>query len=296
MTEVKGTFGHKRGGWIPDIPDNRDLTLLELPDALRIDLSTMDSLDGEIDLVEFFSDAEDQKDSRATVAYACGALVEYFSRRCLGKLTRLSKPFLYDVARRLDGITGDSGVSIRSTLKALRRVGLPPASCVARHESPDLSLDPLLYSFSAEYRGLGYFRVDKVGLSPEKRLRAVRKLLQLEIPVVFGMPLLSCHSRDPRIDYRTTLEVVGGAAGVFVGYDDTYRMSSVGALRFLSSWGSQWGEKGLGWLSYRFIEESLVRDIWMVFDPKWWEHGDLPTVPDNANRSVESAKRVSSAP
>lgn len=214
------------------------------------------------------------------MAYSCGALIEYFNRRCLGKLSPLYKRFLYDAGRRLQGIVGDNGVSIRSTLKTLRRVGLPPASCMFQDATAgaDLSFDPLLYTFCADYYDLAYYRIDSIDLSPGQRLDLVRQLLQIGLPTVFGMPLLSCRSNDPRIDFRIDAEVVGGAAGVFVGYDDTYRMSAAGALRFLSSWGREWGDSGLGWLSYKFIEEGLVRDIWTVFHPKWVEHGDLPII------------------
>lgn len=298
MTEVKDNFGQKLGGWTPDIPDKRDLTPLDLPAVLRNPLSAIETLEDEADLSEFFPAAESQRDRRATVAYACGSLVEYFNRRCLGRLARLSKPFLYDVTRRLEGVRGDNSVSIRATLKAVRRVGLPPASCVSTDGvgGCDLSLDPLLYAFSTEYNDIAYFRIDTPELNPCQRLDVVRKLLQLGIPTIFGMPLLSCHSRDPRVDFRIDGEVVGGAAGVFVGYDNAYRMSSVGALRFLSSWGSEWGENGFGWLSYRFMEEGLVRDIWAVFDPKWSEHGDLPITPRHVSNLEGNERRLSTTP
>lgn len=298
MTEVKENFGQELGGWIPDIPDKRDFTLLDLPDVLRTPLSAIQTVEDEADLSEFFPDAESQQDRRATVAYACGSLVEYFNRRCRGKLVRLSKPFLYDVTRRLEGVRGDNSVSIRATLKAVRRIGMPPASCVVRdgYGKFDLSQDPLLYSFSSEYRDLAYFRIDTLELSPDRRLDIVRKLLLLGIPTVFGIPLLSCHSRDPRIDFRVDHEVVGGAAGVFVGYDNTYRMSSVGALRFLSSWGSEWGENGFGWLSYKYVEEALVRDIWAIFDPSWSKHGDLPIVPYHVSTFANNGQPFSVTP
>ena len=79
MTEVKN-FGQIPGGWMPDTPDHRDLSLGEFPDTLREALCNISTLPCNADLRQFFADVEDQGQSSATSAFACGALVEYFNR------------------------------------------------------------------------------------------------------------------------------------------------------------------------------------------------------------------------
>lgn len=53
-----------------------------------------------------------------------------------------------------------------------------------------------------------------------------------------------------------------GHAVVVVGYDDAKR-----AFKVMNSWGSQWGEKGFGWVSYRHFrraarEAYVAKDAW----------------------------------
>jgi C1A family cysteine protease len=54
-------------------------------------------------------------------------------------------------------------------------------------------------------------------------------------------------------------EFVGGHAVLFVGYDDDRKV-----VKFQNSWGSGWGDRGMGYLPYEFFRRELVADL-MVF-------------------------------
>ena len=274
MSPVKLYDGSKRGGWIPDLPDSRDLLLSDPLCVLRKPVVESRGPDDRSDLRDFFNPVENQGPTFATTAVSCGGLVEYFNRRCRGKLGSVSKPFLYDVSRRMHGIHGDCGISIRQALKSLVRVGVPPRSYINEASGlPNPSFDPLLYSFAGDYQSVRYYRVEPTPRATS--LHFVKVLLSLGIPCVFGMPLYATLTTDPRIDYRPNDEVIGGVSGVLVGHDDDYRISSRGALLFRSSWGDDWGDLGYGWISYRMIEAGLIRDIWTIFRPEWREEGDF---------------------
>lgn len=270
MSEVKERIGAEYGGWAPDIPDSRDMTLCDIPEPLKSALSQETSA-REVDLREYFPHAGCESRRRDTVARACVSMMEYFNRRCLGELTRLSCRFLHDITIRLD--PGLQGASIRSALKAIKRTGLPPRRLAdaASHEV-DLTADPLLYRF-ADFGQMTFYRIDSAETSFPDRLATLKSLLGLGLPAVIGMPLSSSLSNDARLDYRPGEQVIGGAAAVIAGYDDDYWTTSRGAFRFQSTWGEQWGEDGFGWLSYKLFEHGLIRDIWFVIDPRWMEDG-----------------------
>ena len=267
----------RRGGWLPDVPDGRDFTLTDCIDPLREAVLGSGRLAKFADLSEDFPPVEDQGATLATTAYSCGGLAEYFNRRCSGRLLPISKPFLYDVSRRMHGLWVDSGVSIRQVLRALIRFGAPPIVCVEGAAYPPHGpfYDPLLYGFVREYEAIRYYRVCRYEDRPP--LQIVKTLLSMGVPCVFGMPLNSSVmlSNDSRIDCRPSIdEVVGGISGVFVGYDDEFRISKCGALRFRSTWGTKWGDSGYGWLSYEVLDHT-IGDIWFVFDPSWSGSGDF---------------------
>jgi C1A family cysteine protease len=121
-------------GWIPDLPDPRDYTPEHQQVRLllaRLKRPRWLALPSHVDLRQdadgvYFSPAEDQGPLGCSAVFACLSLVEYFERRALGTTFEPSQLFVYKMARKLRGVPGDSGVDLRSTLKALVRYGVPP--------------------------------------------------------------------------------------------------------------------------------------------------------------------------
>ena len=71
-------------------------------------------------------------------------------------------------------------------------------------------------------------------------------------------------------------DIRGGQAVTAVGYDDNRRIrSDRGAILFRSSWGSQWGDDGFGWLPYSYVREQLAADFWTVIKPSWLQSGEF---------------------
>lgn len=278
MSAVKKSELRQLRGWVPDLPDPRDLNLENAPACLLPGLRRVlndkindeKSKGEEVDLREHFPAVDEAGDLPSTVAQACGSVVEYFRRRCLGRATSLASGFLHETACRLHDT--ENNLSIRQVLVTLRRVGIPPASLYNRVATP---FDPLLFAFAADYAELQFLRVDAPGVTPKQVLNRVRRLLQLGIPAVFGMPVLAGSLQEGWLDLQRNVETIGAGAGAFVGYDESSRHETLHCFYFRSSWGCHYGQQGYGRLSYRFCEH-LVRDVWILLHPAWLQTGDLP--------------------
>ena len=69
----------------------------------------------------------------------------------------------------------------------------------------------------------------------------------------------------------------GGHAVAAVGYYDKMQIENAnrggskttGALLIRNSWGTSWGDKGYGWLPYKFVQESLAVDWWALLRNEW---------------------------
>lgn len=267
-------------GWIPDLPDPRDFTpeheqIAPLLHSLRP--SRKKAIPKRVDLRQdadgtYFSPAEDQGPLACSAVFACLALVEYFERRTLGHTFEPSHLFLYKMARKIRGLSGDSGIDLRSTFKALIRYGVPPAHfwpydpATFDNEPHDLSL----LGFTREFASLRYIRLDPPGTPGATVLQTVKSFLASRFPIAFGFSVPSSLSSEADIPYRPTFDTIrGGQAAVAVGYDDEHRTATKGALLIRSSWGEAWGKEGYGWLPYLHIEGRLARDFWTPLRDDW---------------------------
>jgi hypothetical protein len=283
MCAVKYQPRPPRGfGWTRDTPDVRDKSVIsgrwrELS-GRDAELSAPAGSKTDLRESEYLPAVEDACDPNASCAMACAGLVEYFQRRCHGTTTTVSAPFLHHVARRLFA-GGDGPVSLRSTLKAMVRIGVPPDYLIEPDgiDQPASFKDPILYAFNADFSDIEYFRIDGRKFSSRRTLNTVRRLLCRDIPCVFGFPVPSSIDQDPRIGYRRKKDsMIGGVAVMAVGYDDRYRVASHrGALLFRSPWGPSWGEGGYGRLPYRFVEDSMACDFWTIHKPSWRDSGEF---------------------
>lgn len=111
---------------------------------------------------------------------------------------------------------------------------------------------------------------DPPGHSPENILAEIKKSLAAELPAMFGfsvynsIPAVGDGNLDiPYPKRGDTLE--GGHAVLAVGYDDDKKINGeTGAILIRNSWGTQWGDKGYGWLPYKYVLNGLADDFWSL--------------------------------
>lgn len=256
-----------RNGWLPDRPDNRDLSGVVLRAKRKGGKASSiadESLPGCVDLSSFDTPVRDQRSIGSCTAHAVCALYESLQRRTRGgDYTVGSTRFLYKVTRNLLGWKGDQGAHLRTTLKALRLFGVPP-EIHWKYSTKNYDIEPTayVYSLAQSFQALQYRRVDVHGISGSDLLAAVRRNLSQGHPMAFGFTTFQSLQNDSVVPFPSPSEKAdGGHAVLAVGYDD-----SKGCVRFKNSWGATYGDAGYGWLPYQYITAGLTADWWMLLD------------------------------
>lgn len=283
---------HGGMGWIPDQPDFRDYTfaspeLAEIVKKLKLNSVDATTIPTSKDISQYCSPIEDQGQIGSCTAHAAAGLIEYGQRKAYGKYIDMSRLFIYKVTRDYLGMKGDTGAYLSSTMAAIRIFGAPPESYWPYNTRRyDTEPSAFLYSFAKEYQSVNYVRLDPIGASPATVLNNIKTNITNGLPIMFGF---TCYdslynvTSDGKIPYPSKNEnVVGGHAIDIVGYDDSItvkntidNVSVTGALKIRNSWGTSWGQKGYGWLPYKYVLNGLADDFWTAIDFKWLDTGEF---------------------
>lgn len=230
-----------------------------------------------IDLRVFMSPVEDQGRLGSCTAQAVTGLIEYLQIINHGCYVDCSRLFLYKTTRNLLGLQGDTGATIRESIKATRLFGACPEHFwpynISRFEGEPSSF---CYAFASNYKGLSYYRLAD--------LTEILRSIAQGYPVALGFSCFeSLQSRTVSstgvIPYPDRSEQsIGGHAVLAVGYflkeaaregepnDDGY-------LIIRNSWGSDWGIAGYGFLPFRYIQgkiEGVDRSATPALSDDYW--------------------------
>ncbi len=247
-----------RLGWLPDVPDQRDVPFTAIFRAPRV-------LPGRIDLRDKCSPVENQGNLGSCTAHALVGAFEFLQLQALDKTPArsfrdLSRLFVYYNTRAVMGtVNEDSGAMLRTGIKALKKLGacrekLWPYLIGRFRDKPSTAC----YKEAAGHRIAAYQRLDT--------LSAMKACLAMGLPFVFGFAVYEhtmseAVARTGRIRLPVAGErMLGGHAVMAVGYRDAER-----ALIFRNSWGALWGRAGYGELPYAYLENrNLSDDFWCI--------------------------------
>lgn len=220
-----------------------------------------DYLPAKYDLAADLPPPGNQGDQGSCVAWSVGYaartyyLKHYYSQDVSNRENALSPAFIYNTLKQ-PGSACDNGLSLTGALNLLQKSGGVPLSVLPYdpHDCLTLPSAKELAQYSDRFRIRGYRKV--------KDEDDVKGEVYRDNPVIFAIdagPVFD-HYRSGVIDSTEDAGPRGAHAMVIVGYDDEKQ-----AFHFVNSWGTQWGEKGFGWLSYRAARalwvEGYVMDV-----------------------------------
>lgn len=260
-------------GWLPDIPDHRDL-LFKMPSS-----QVLRGLPARFDLRELGkSPIYDQGDIGSCVACAVAGAIEYeMSRRprdpkvsAFVQAKRVFEPnrlFIYYGAREIIGLTAeDSGCHIRDAMKVVYNVGAPRETGWKYSDRGDkFAKRPP----KAQYKSAPFHKITSYKSVPVD-INAIKAALAEGLPVIFGVAIFESFFRNsngniPMPSLRE--QMLGGHAMRVMDWDDSTRTCG-----FDNSWGESWGTKGTGRIPYDYIgNRQLGGDYWVLTDPEYKE-------------------------
>lgn len=237
------------------------------------------------DLRPFFSPIEDQGQLGSCTANAAVGMVEYFERKAFNNHLDASRLFVYKTTRNLLGWTGDRGAYIRSAMGALVLFGAPPERYwpydnrpAAQNTRFDQEPGAFCYAFASNFQAIKYLRLDTATVTPTQLLNNIKAYLSAGFPAMFGFPVYSefmTPNAQGQVPFPSSHSTnYGGHAIVAAGYDDNMTIGGdKGALLIRNSWGTNWGQAGYAWMSYRYVTEALAVDWWTLIKAEWVDTG-----------------------
>lgn len=242
-------------GWVPDIPDRRDLTFASIAPKAG-------PLPSRIDLRANMPPVYNQGDLGSCVAQAIVANAVYCLKKQAGKTVTPSRLFLYFNARVFLGTEGtDSGAMIRDGIKTMAKEG-SCAEVMWPYRIKDFTRKPpdKCYQEALEHQAMKYYRL------PTANIGMARACLAAGFPFVFGMAVYESFESEAVAKSGVvpmplpTETMLGGHAVLGVGYNDDTKQ-----LVVRNSWGDKWGQSGYFLLPYEFVQTSdYVDDFWTI--------------------------------
>lgn len=168
----------------------------------------------------------------------------------------LSEQWIYYSCKKIDPWPNIEGTSIRYAMKVLNKIGVPTEDAWPYNDT--VIGEPKRWShLIARWGTIGsYYRIAS--------LNAMKDALAKQGPVVIGMLCFAGIfgvGRDGVVPNPSSTErILGGHAVCAVGYDDDRKL-----VKFKNSWGTGWGRKGYGYISYDYVNKYVI-DSWVAMD------------------------------
>jgi C1A family cysteine protease len=241
-------------GWLPDLPDQRDLSYSAPAPILK-------TLPPSADLTAQCPPVYDQGQLGSCTANAIGGAIQFELMKQKATVFMPSRLFIYYNERVIENtVSSDNGAQIRDGIKTVNQQG------VCTEDSWPYNIS----EFAQKPHATCY--TDALQNKVIKYQRITRSIQQMEgcladgYPFVFGFTVYESFESDEVA--RTGVlnmpgqneKVAGGHAVVAVGYDHAQ-------ARFIvrNSWNTSWGLKGYFTIPYDYLmNENLADDFWTI--------------------------------
>ena len=237
-----------RFGCIKDRFDDRDYLMRAYLPVVK--------LPKKVDYTQKMSPIRDQGAEGTCVGFAVASgMKEYQEFLDYKKLIELSPRYVYSEAKKIDGIPGLEGTTIRASMQVLEKIGV----CQEKFwpYSPQQKDKPKkgAKTNAQKFRIVTYARI--------LNLNELRLSLAGKGPVVLGIEVFKgmLKTKTGLVPLPKKNETsLGGHAIAACGYDDEKRL-----IKFKNSWSTKWGRQGFGYLPYAYIERYMM-DAWSSVD------------------------------
>lgn len=242
-------------GWVPDLPDGRDL-LYAAP------LKPQAKLPDKVDLRKSCPKIYDQGELGSCTANAIAAALEFDQiKQRLKSVSTPSRLFIYYNERAMEGtVDSDSGAMIRDGVKSVAKRGACNESSWAYaidrfRDKPSSEC----YAEGRDHQAIRYLRLNQ-------SLGQLKGCLAEGFPFVFGFSVYESFESSQVATSgavempRAKEEFLGGHAVLAVGYEEQTQ-------RFIvrNSWGPKWGKRGYFTMPYPYLlQSSLAQDFWTI--------------------------------
>jgi C1A family cysteine protease len=254
-------------GWIPDLPDNRDLPYAAPHAVLK-------ALPPAVDLRPGFArvPAYDQGQLGSCTANAIAAALQYDQRAQKEPRAMPSRLFIYYNERKIEGtVLSDAGAMIRDGVKSVAKIGActekvwPYSDDTHEHPAPfQKQPSDAAYADAENRQVLNYQRV-------AHNLTAMKACLAEKFPFVLGFTVYDSFEDQSwwstgKMPTPVHGEgVLGGHAVLVVGYEDASHSFIV-----RNSWGPTWAHHGYFFMPYLFAMSTdpqgrpNTSDFWTI--------------------------------
>jgi hypothetical protein len=193
----------------------------------------------------------------ACAAFTGTAQKEGYDYKELGTIPDLSEQFLYDEAKKIDGIPNEEGTYLRAILGVLKNIGICEENYMPYQGMypPDGNPKEGYLENAAKYKISGYA---SVGSTKE----ALQQALYTVGPVVAGILVYDNFAYGMSTDGIAQFpsgKLIGGHAILLVGYNKL-------GLLVKNSWSTQWGNKGYCVIPWAVWEKINMNEAWTIVD------------------------------
>lgn len=250
MQDTQRQFGY---GWLPDLPDTRDL-------MYAVPYPIMKEIPKKIDLRSVCPPVLMQGSLGSCTANAIASAHQFNQmKQSPIKNFQPSRLFIYYNEREMEGtVPYDSGAYIRDGFKSIANQGVCP-EVMWPYIIPQFTTKPLraCYEDAMNHQAIQYLRLTQT-------LSQLKGCLAEGYPFVFGFTVYESFDQVDKsgiVNLPSKSEKVrGGHAVLAVGYDDDLQ-------RFIvqNSWDTDWGDMGYFYMPYSYLtDESLSADFWTL--------------------------------